>query len=387
VTVLAIAGVNLRRLLRDRTNAFFLVVFPLLMIMVLGMAFGGTNEPRVAVVAPPGSPLAADLVSDLEQADGLEVRRVDDRATAVEAVEEGRAEAAVLVPVRYDARVAAGEPVRVAYLSRADRTAQQVSMIVRATVDEQVARLRAARTLADRAGLEHAEAVRRTDAVTPTVTKVEVTTRTAGEALFPESLGRFDLGASQQLLLFIFVTSMTAAAALIETRRLGIARRMFATPTRISTIVAGEAVGRIGIAALQGLIIMTGAALVFGVSWGSPGPALLLMLAFSTVAGGAGMLLGALASTSQQAIASGLLVGLGLSALGGSMMPLEFFSPTLRVVAHFTPHAWAADGYAALVRQDGTLVSVLPELAVLALYAAVLFTLGSWLLRRRILRG
>lgn len=386
-TVLAIAGVNLRRTLRDRTNAFFLVVFPLLMIMVLGLAFGGTNEPRVAVVAPASSPLAADLVAGLEEASGLEVQRYDDRATAVDAVEEGRAEAAVLVPAGYDARVLAGEPTRVGYLSRADRAAQQVSMIVRAVVDEQAARLRAATTLADRTGTDLTAAVRRTDNVAASVARVDVTTRTAGEAVFPESLGRFDLGASSQLLLFIFITSMTAAAALIETRRLGVARRMFATPTRVSSIVAGEAVGRIAIAALQGLIIMTGAALVFGVSWGSPGPALLLMLCFATVAGGAGMLLGALAATSQQAIAAGLLVGLGLSALGGSMMPLEFFSPTLLVVAHLTPHAWAADGYASLVRHDGTLVSVLPELGVLVLYAAVLFTLGSWLLRRRILRG
>jgi ABC-2 type transport system permease protein len=260
-------------------------------------------------------------------------------------------------------------------------------MMVRAAVDHQVARLRAARTLAARTDLDFGDAVRRTDAAALTMTGVRVATRTAGEADFPEGLGRFDLGAGQQLLLFIFITSMTAAAALIETRRLGVARRMFATPTRVSTIVAGEALGRIAIAALQGLLIMAGATLIFGVSWGSPGPALLLMLLFAAVAGGAGLLLGALAATSQQAIAGGLLVGLSLSALGGSMMPLEFFSPTLRAVAHLTPHAWAADGYAELVRRDGTLISILAQLGVLAIYAAVLFALGSYVLRRRILRG
>jgi ABC-2 type transport system permease protein len=384
--VLAIAGVNLRRLLRDRTNAFFLVVFPMLMITVLGLAFGGGTEPRVALVAP-ASPLASGLAGGLEAASGVEVQPYDDRASAVDAVEEGRAEAAVLVPPGYDARVLAGRQVRVEYVSRSDRTAQQVNAIVRAAVDEQAARLRIARVVAGRTDLDVAVAMRRTDAVAPTVALVEVDTRTAGEAVFPESLGRFDLGASSQLLLFVFITSMTAAAALVETRRLGVTRRVFATPTPVSRIVVGEALGRIGIATVQGLIIMVGAALIFGVSWGSLGPALLLMLCFATVAGSAGLVLGALASTSQQAIAAGLLLGLGLSALGGSMMPLEFFSPTLLLVAHFTPHAWAADGYAELVRHDGTLVAVLPELGVLVLYAVVLFTLGSWLLRRRILRG
>jgi ABC-2 type transport system permease protein len=164
------------------------------------------------------------------------------------------------------------------------------------SVTEQVARLRAARTLEDRTGMEHGDAVRRIDAMAPVIAKVSVTTQTTGSADFPVSLGRFDLGASQQLLLFIFITSMTAATALIETRRLGVARRMFATPTHVSTIVAGEALGRIIVAAFQGVLIMVGAAVVFGVSWGDPLAAGLLMLFFAAVAGGAGMLLGGLSA-------------------------------------------------------------------------------------------
>ncbi len=111
------------------------------------------------------------------------------------------------------------------------------------------------------------------------------------------------------------------------------------------------------------------------------------MVLFATVAGGAGLLLGGISTNPQQAIGAGLLVGLGLSALGGSMMPLEFYSPTMLVVAHFTPHAWAADGFATLVRRDGSVLDILGELGVLLAYAAVLFALGSWVLRRRILRG
>jgi ABC-2 type transport system permease protein len=162
---------------------------------------------------------------------------------------------------------------------------------------------------------------------------------------------------------------------------------MFATPTRLSTIVAGEAVGRVAVAVAQGLVIMVGAALIFGVSWGDPLGAALMMLLFATVAGGAGMLLGSLAGSTEQSVAVGLLLGLGLSALGGSMMPLEFYSPTMLAVAHATPHAWAADGFATLVRHGGSALDILPELAVLSGYATVLFLAGGWALRRRILRG
>jgi ABC-2 type transport system permease protein len=386
VTALTIAGANLRRTLRDRTNLFFVVLFPLLMITVLGLAFGGQTAPRVAVVADGTQPLARALVADLE-ATSLDVQAYDDRAAAVNDVETGRVEAALVVPTTYQARLERGADVAVEYLSRADRSAQQVAMIVRGVVDGQAARVRVARTLAERLGGDLPANLRRTDAVAATVTPVAVRTTTAGTALFPQDLGRFDLGASGQLLLFIFITSMTTSTALIETRQLGVARRMFAAPTRVTGIVLGEALGRVAVAVVQGLVIMVGSALLFGVSWGQPLGAGLLMLVFATVAGSAGLVLGAAASTPQQAIAVGLLVGIGLSALGGSMMPLEFFSPTMLSVAHLTPHAWAADGFASLVRHDGTLVDVLPEIGVLLGFAAALFALGSVVLRRRIVRG
>jgi ABC-2 type transport system permease protein len=386
VTAITIAGANLRRTLRDRTNLFFVVLFPLLMITVLGLAFGGQTAPRVAVVVDGTQPLARALVADLE-ATSLDVQAYDDRAAAVNDVETGRVEAALVVPEAYQARLERGADIAVEYLSRADRSAQQVAMIVRGVVDGQAARVRVARTLAERLGGDLPANLRRTDAVAGTVTPVAVRTTTAGTALFPQDLGRFDLGASGQLLLFIFITSMTTSTALIETRQLGVARRMFAAPTRVTGIVLGEALGRVAVAVVQGLVIMVGSALLFGVSWGQPLGAGLLMLVFATMAGAAGLLLGAAASTPQQAIAVGLLVGIGLSALGGSMMPLEFFSPTMLNVAHLTPHAWAADGFAALVRHDGTLVDVLPEIGVLLGFAAALFALGSVVLRRRIVRG
>jgi ABC-2 type transport system permease protein len=386
VTALTIAGANLRRTLRDRTNLFFVVLFPLLMITVLGLAFGGQTAPRVAVVADQSQPLARALVDRMHDT-SLEVQQYDDRASAVSDVETGRVEAALLVPPSYQAQVEAGADARVEYLSRADRSAQQVAMIVRGVVDSQAARVQVARILGDRLGGDLAGNLARTDAAAVTVRQITVHSTTAGTALFPEDLGRFDLGASGQLLLFIFVTSMTTSTALIETRQLGVARRMFSAPVRVSGIVLGEALGRVAVAVVQGLVIMLGSALLFGVSWGEPLGAGLLMLVFAIVAGAAGLLLGAAAGTPQQAISIGLLAGIGLSALGGSMMPLEFFSPTMLRVAHLTPHAWAADGFATLVRHDGSALDVLPELGVLVGFAVLLFTAGSWVLRRRIVRG
>ena len=98
------------------------------------------------------------------------------------------------------------------------------------------------------------------------------------------------------------------------------------------------------------------------------------------------MLLGSVFDNDQQAGGIGVVLSLGLAALGGAMLPSELFSPTMQRIAHLTPHAWALDGFAELVRRDGTAVDILPELGVLTLYAIVLLGLASWRLRVAITR-
>ena len=64
------------------------------------------------------------------------------------------------------------------------------------------------------------------------------------------------------------------------------------------------------------------------------------------------------------------------------MVPLEVFSPALRRVAHITPQAWANDAFAKLVGHGASIAGILPQLGVLAAYAAALLALAAWRLRR-----
>jgi linearmycin/streptolysin S transport system permease protein len=61
VKALAIAGTDLRRLFRFRLNVFFLFVLPMLIILLLGSAFGGSDRARIGVVGGAGGPLARSL--------------------------------------------------------------------------------------------------------------------------------------------------------------------------------------------------------------------------------------------------------------------------------------------------------------------------------------
>ena len=180
----------------------------------------------------------------------------------------------------------------------------------------------------------------------------------------------------------MFLTGLTGSAAIIETRRLGVASRMLSTPTSAGTVVAGEGLGRFSVVMLQGIYILFATLLLFQVNWGDPLGAAAIMILFGAVAAGSAMLMGTLFKNDQQAGGIGVVLGIGLAALGGCMVPLEFFSPTMQTVAHLTPHAWALDGFAILVRENGTIADITTELAVLAGFAIVLLSISGFRLRR-----
>jgi ABC-2 type transport system permease protein len=387
VKALAIAGVNLRRLFREPANIFFVFVFPMLLILILGAAFGSGSAPKLGVVAVRTGPLGSQLVRTLDATKDLDVITFAGRDALFTAVERGTLQAGLLVPAGYDAALRAGRTVTVGYVSSPNDLARQLSETVGSAVARQNAVVRAARFA--RANADPASGAPSTDAamtlaerLRTSVPAIRVAASTAGTSAFPPSSGRFDLSASTELLLFVFLTSMTGAVALIETRRLGVSRRMTSTPTSVRSILAGETLGRFGVAMVQGLFIMLGSALLFGVNWGQPIGAAAILIVFSLVGAGAGMLLGSIARTEQQAFPFGLLLGLGLGALGGCMVPLEVFTPAMRRIAHATPQAWANDAFSELLRHGGSIVTVGKYLAILLGYALVILALATWRLRR-----
>jgi len=376
--------VNLRRVFSDRTNIFFVILSPFLMVFVLGQMFGGNQQLTLGVVSGSG-PLSEQLVQALGSGKRIAVERVADEAALRTGVERGMLRAGVVVPADYDTRVRDGDQAEVRYLTRReDPGAAEIGTWIRSVVPQQAGLLRAARFGQQEGAGSFDEALTRAGQANVGTVQVRVTTE--GESLFPEGFNPFGASAPPLLLLFTFLTSLTAAIGLIETRLLGVARRMYAAPISARSIVVGEALGRLIIALTQALLIMFGSALIFGVDWGDPLAAGALVLVFSLVGSGAAMLLGAAFKTPGAAISVAMVLGLGLAALGGSMVALESFSGTMRTIAHLTPHAWAYEAFAELVRHDGTIVDILPQFGVLSCYAAVLFALGVWRLRRVLTR-
>lgn len=383
---LAIAETNIRRLARDRSNIFFVLILPLGIIIIIGSLFGGSFNPVIGIYNGAETPLAAELATALETENGFDIRIYDSEEDLVGAVERGNADAGVVIPSDYDSAIRSGQRAEVGFAARPDGSGFELRAAISAIVGRQSELTRAARFAAQTAGISFDEGLALAADVSPEIPQVTVETEVLGEAIFGESPGQFDNGAATQLVLFMFLTGLVGATALIQTRNYGVSRRMLSTPTSARSIVLGEALGRFGVVIVQGLYIIGVTWLVFRVNWGDPLGAAAIVILFAAAAAGAAMLVGALFDNDQQVGGIGVVAGIGLAALGGSMIPLEFYSDTMQTVAHFTPHAWALEGFAELVRRDGTIVDIMPQLGALALFAVVLLGLAAWRLRVAITR-
>ena len=380
--MIAIAGADTRRLLRWRANVFFLFVLPMLIILLLGAAFGGGATSRLGIVQQDRGPLARQFVAALRARPSTSLVSYARASDLRHAVSAGTVDAGIVVPATYDARISSGATAAVPYLGRPNSVAQQLRATVQSVAATQGTTLAAAQALSRQHGVPFDQALAHATATAATTPRVVVRLTAPSGGVYSTAQGRFDQSASTELVLFVFLNSLNGAMWLIETRRLGIARRMMSTPTGMRTIVGGELLGRLTVALIQAAIIVLGCVLLFGVNWGDPLGASAVILSFALVSTGAAILLGSLFSSEQQAGPVALLLGLGLAALGGSMVPLEVFGPAARAIAHLTPHAWANEAFTKLVKHGGDLVSVLPQIGVLLGFAAVMLTIAVWQLRR-----
>ncbi len=382
--VLLIARASIRRVMRDRTALFFLLVLPVLVIIIVGATVRGFSTFRVGVVNADQGPAGREIVAALSRAPGIAVTTYTTVHQLTTGVALGELNTGVYVPKGLDAAQRSGAPVHVdVYAEQANSNQQAAATAVASVILERGSIVQAA-TFATAHGSGTYEAnLLRAAQLQRQVPRVgfKVVQAQSKASVLPQG---YSYSAPTELVLFVFLSALTAGAAIIETRRLSMYERMRAAPVRARTIIAGETMTYVAIALLQSVTIVLVGAVLFGVSWGNPLAAAALILIWSVVGAGAGMLAGTLFRTPEQASSVGPTVGLAFAMLGGCMWPLAIVSSTMRTVGHLVPQAWAVDAWTSLLARHGTILTISPQLGMLCAFAALFLVLATSRLRRLI---
>lgn len=377
---LTITATRLRQISRDRTALFFMVLLPIVIILVIGATVRNTGELRIGVVTTEQS----TLVTDLQQAPAVEVTEYTNQSAARDALRRNELDAVVLLPAGLDASLRSGASVPIPVLgSAAPSTRQAVLSAVSGAVSRQAARIEAARFTVAKFGGTLDERLDTAAGLQGSVGAVSVRSETVDATSDYLPLG-FSYSAPTMLVLFVFINSLAGGAAIIQSRRLGIYERATAAPVRTRDIVLGETLCYFAIGLLQSLLIVGVGAGLFGVSWGDPLAAAALITVWALVGTGTGILAGTLFRTPEQASAIGPAIGIAFGMLGGTMWPLGIVPPVMRTIGHFTPHAWAVDGWIEILSRGGGILAIGTQLAVLGAIAVALLGIATVRLGHRL---
>jgi ABC-2 type transport system permease protein len=385
--VLAVARTEIGRILNDRTGLFFIVVLPILVIVVIGSSIGSVGgTAKVGVLDLDGTPASARLIADLDASDRLDIVVVSDLETLAVDVRLDRLQAGVIVPAGHSERLAAGEASELDMIldpSRSTSTAARTS--VAAAVDRHAAVIAAADFTTARTDVSSSDAVELAGTIGEGLRPVPVRIVEVGAGGL-DSGSPFSYPAAANLVLFTFINTLAVSGVIVESRRLGVTRRLLAGPVSPGTVVAGYAASRFVVALLQGFLVVVAGALLFDVGWGDPVAVVALVTLFAVVAAAAGVLIGAVARTPEQTQSIGVPLGIAMGMLGGALWPLQFVPDWLRQLGHVTPHAWAMDGWVAVIFDNGDVTDIVVELTVLAVVGVVLTAFAAATLRRAVVR-
>jgi ABC-2 type transport system permease protein len=387
--ILNIARVHFRLTFNSRSVLLTYLFVPLLFTFLIGQASGegDSNNPVVwnlLVLNEDEGNLGSVLVERLTNNASLAVSTVVDIDAGTAAVENGEAVGLLILPANFSQSLLQGISLDFIVDPTVITQAQAVEQLVLVEVSKIGGSLGAAQfstnvaeqltlfsTAAEEeiyfeAGVEQALAAWESPPITIS-TNAETSSIPAGNALSSPGM----------MVMFTMFLMLGGAAVLVVEREQGTLRRLLAMPFDRANILLGKMLGIYLAGLFQIVFLILAGIILFGVGWGqSPLALALMVLGFAFAVTGLSIAMAALARTPAQVNSLTTLVVLSISALGGAWWPLEVVPPILQTVAHFTPVAWAMDGFHDIVTRGLDVTAVLPEFSVLVGFGLVFMLIG-----------
>lgn len=409
-----VAIYDLRIFLGIPANLLFLLVVPIALTFVIGLANsgggGGPTQIRVDVLDWDETALSAQFLDSVRAAntslvlcpmdnDADDFCQIGDRSEfdaewGVERVRNGDSLAFIQIPEGFESQIQAFEPVRIIYTSDENLTAPG---FIRQAVDAALLRVNGA-VVASRVGgnvlaesnlpdvdeaaigmFEGAVYERAVSiwADNPIGVDYQLTTQTESEDSANTGLSA---GLSQSVpgmgAMFVMFTVFGGMTTLVIERQQWTLPRLVMMPISRAQLLGGKILSRFLLGLLQfGVVFAFG--LIMRVNFGNdPIAVILVIVAYTLAITALSFAVGNRVENEAQASGLSLLLSLVLASLGGAWWPLEVVPEAMRIVGHVSPVAWAMDGFSELVYRGGGLLDVLPFVLVLFVMSAVFFVYG-----------
>ncbi len=175
------------------------------------------------------------------------------------------------------------------------------------------------------------------------------------------------------LVMFTILVLLTSSGTmLVQERTQGLLRRLASAPISKAEVIAGKWDGRMVLAAIQISVALVVGTFLFRMNWGpNLGMVMVVLVAWGGFCASAGLWLGTVAKTEAQAGGLGVLAANALAALGGCWWPIEVTPDWMQFVQKLLPTGWTMDALHKLISFQAGAQSVIPNVVMLLVAAAV----------------
>lgn len=418
--VLAIALKDLRIFTRQRASLFFTFVWPLIVAVLFGVLFGGSERPMprlpIAVVDEDGTPASRAFADRLLTRDTFEATRAT-RAEAIDAVRRGQRTAAVVLRPGFgeaSGRMFFGPAPEVEVFIDPSRQAergmlegllmQQGAERLRTMFSNPVAGRRDVQAALDdlrkggaagsRPGLETFLGQLDTFLATPDAQRIAPGAdgrSDAGGTFEPlritmQDIQRqgttgprngYDVTFPQAMLWAVFGCVMAFGTTFVSERVRGTLVRLQVSPLSRAQVLAGKSLAALlAIFGVETMLLLLGVA-AFGLRPSSWAGLTAAIACTSAAFVGIILLLASMARTEHGIGGLGPAVMMPMFLLGGAMIPLMVMPPWLAGLSYLSPVRWAIIGLEGAIWRDFSASEMTAPCAVLLSIAVVTFVIGA----------
>jgi ABC-2 type transport system permease protein len=183
--------------------------------------------------------------------------------------------------------------------------------------------------------------------------------------------------------MFLLFSASGAGASLLEEKEAGTFERLMCSKLHMSELLLGKWIYMLVLGMVQITTMFAWGQLVFDVDLLGHLPGFLIMASATAAASASfALFLASVCRSRTQLNAVSVVVVLGMSALGGSMIPRYLMSESMQRLGRFTFNGWALDGFKKIFWYDQPVSAIRTEVLVLVMIAMVLGFFASILVRR-----
>jgi ABC-2 type transport system permease protein len=165
--------------------------------------------------------------------------------------------------------------------------------------------------------------------------------------------------------MFLLMTVITGVSAMIDEKEQDVYNRLLVTKLSNHHYLIGKFIGLLFMSSIQFFIIIIGTRYLYNVRWGESMIGVIIVgLSFVFSVCGLGVLLGTLVKTEKTFNAAGMLATQIMAAVGGSMVPLYIFPDWVNTIVKVLPNALALQTFLELM-SGASLWQVLIEAGIL----------------------